>query len=171
MNALELRELHAYDRWANRRLLDVVAGLPAAEAARTVGTQFSMPTLKGMLAHILAAQVIWFERCQGRNPPRLFGDEDFVDMTALRARWDEVEGALQQFVGGLSGSDLRRMVDYANTRGEPFALPLWVLLQHVANHSTHHRSEVATMLTMIHGSPPPTDLDVYHLITSGQMKG
>jgi uncharacterized damage-inducible protein DinB len=65
--------------------------------------------------------------------------------------------------------DLSREVHYRNTEGKAFHLPLWPLLQHVANHSTHHRSEVATMLTMVHGSPPPTDLVVFHLIQSGQM--
>jgi uncharacterized damage-inducible protein DinB len=43
------------------------------------------------------------------------------------------------------------------------SLPLWVLLQHVANHSTHHRSEVATMLIMVpyagEGGKEPLVLD------------
>jgi uncharacterized damage-inducible protein DinB len=45
---------------------------------------------------------------------------------------------------------------------------LWPLLQHVANHATHHRSEVATMLTMLSGSPPDTGIATYRLLVSGQ---
>jgi uncharacterized damage-inducible protein DinB len=165
-----VRELYAYDRWANRRLFDAVAALPPGEATRPVGTQFSMPTLKGMLAHILAAEVAWLQRFKGESPMALLGDADFADLPALRLRWDSAEHELQEFVQGLTEEELSRLVHYRNTKGEPFSLPLGVLLQHVANHSTHHRSEVATMLTMIQGSPPPTDLVVYHLVVSGQLK-
>jgi uncharacterized damage-inducible protein DinB len=35
------------------------------------------------------------------------------------------------------------------------------LLQHVVNHATHHRSEVATMLTIVSGSPPDTGINTY----------
>jgi uncharacterized damage-inducible protein DinB len=33
----------------------------------------------------------------------------------------------------------------------------------VANHATHHRSEIATMITMIKGSPPDSGLNTYLL--------
>ena len=32
---------------------------------------------------------------------------------------------------------------------------------HVPNHATHHRSEIATMLTMASGSPPDTGINSY----------
>jgi uncharacterized radical SAM superfamily protein len=42
------------------------------------------------------------------------------------------------------------------------------LLQHVPNHATHHRSEIATMITMISGSPPDTGVNSYLLLRTGQ---
>jgi uncharacterized damage-inducible protein DinB len=36
------------------------------------------------------------------------------------------------------------------------------MLLHVPNHATHHRSEIATMLTMVSGSPPDTGLMSYY---------
>jgi uncharacterized damage-inducible protein DinB len=33
----------------------------------------------------------------------------------------------------------------------------------VVNHATHHRSEVATMLTIISGSPPDTGINTYRV--------
>ena len=171
MTALLIRQLYAYDRWANRRLLDVVAALPAEAVTRDMGQQWSFPTLKGMFAHILGAEIVWLARFRGESPTRLPSDADFPDLEALLARWGEHERDMQEFVEGLSEADLARMVEYKNTRGDAFTLPLWALLQHVANHSTHHRSEAATMLTLIQGSPPFTDLMVYHLVASGQAKG
>ena len=38
---------------------------------------------------------------------------------------------------------------------------LGMLLVHVPNHATHHRSEIATMLTMVSGPPPDTGINSY----------
>ena len=50
-------------------------------------------------------------------------------------------------MGALTTADPSQMVEYRNTQGKSFGLPLGPLLQHVANHATHDRSEIATMLT------------------------
>jgi uncharacterized damage-inducible protein DinB len=164
-----IRELYEYDRWANRRLFDAVAGLPAGEAEREIGKQFSFPTLKGMLVHVLGALTIWLTRWQGTSPTAMLSPGEFRDLSALRRRWDEQDERLRAFIDGLREPDLARVIHYTNTQGQAFRLPLLPLMQHVANHSTHHRSEVATMLTMLGTAPPPTDLVVYHLVRSGQL--
>ena len=164
-----VKALYDYDRWANRRLFDAVAGLPPGTADRELGPQFSFPTLKGMLAHILGAEAIWLARWKGSSPAAILSAKDFPDLAALGARWNQVEAELAEFVAGLSEVHLTRVVRYTNIQGQSFSLLLWPLMQHVANHSTHHRSEVATMLTMLEVAPPPTDLVIYHLVRSGQM--
>jgi uncharacterized damage-inducible protein DinB len=162
-----VRDLFAYHRWANRRLFDVAAAL-GPEVDRDMGTQWSVPTLKGMLAHIYAADLAWLSRWNGTSPTRLLGGDDFPTLADLRARWDTLEREQQAFIDTLTADDLGRPVDYRNTAGRAFRLPLGPLLQHVANHATHHRSEAATMLTMLRGSPPATDLLVYQLQRTGQ---
>lgn len=164
-----VKALYAYDRWANRRLFEAVVSLPAGTADREVGSQFSFPTLKGMLAHILGAEVNWLARWKGHSPSSILRAKDVPDLDALRARWNELEAELSAFIDGLSEADLARVIHYKTTEGQPRSLPFWPLLQHVANHSTHHRSELATMLTMLGVAPPPTDLVIYHLVQSGQM--
>ena len=164
-----LKALYDYDRWANRRLFDKVVSLPPGAADREMGPQFSFPTLKGMLAHILGAEAIWLARWKGSSPTAILKAKDFPDLEALSSRWHRVEAELSAFIGGLSDADLTRVIRYTNTEGQSFSLQLWPLMQHVANHSTHHRSELATMLTMLGVAPPPTDLVVYHLVQSGQM--
>ena len=66
---------------------------------------------------------------------------------------------------------MTRIVRYTSTlfKDRDLALPLGGLLQHVVNHATHHRSEIATMITMLSGSPPGTDLVVYQLMQAGQI--
>lgn len=162
-----VRGLYDYHWWANRRLFDVAAGLGAG-VEREVGRQFSFPTLRGMFAHIYGADWIWFERWNGRSPTKVPGPDDIGRFTALRERWDALEKEQRRFVEGLTAADLGRVIDYRNTEGRPFRAPLWGLLQHVPNHATHHRSEAATMITMISGSPPDTGMNTYLNTSSGQ---
>lgn len=162
-----MRELYDYHRWANHRLFDVAATL-GADVDRDVGKQFSFPTLKGMFAHIYGADWIWLTRWKGTSPPRVPGGVDFATLADLRARWDEFEREQRAFIDALAEADLGRVVEFKDTAGTPFRLPLGGLLQHVANHATHHRSEIATMLTMLRGSPPFTDLVLYLREKSGQ---
>ena len=157
-----IRDLYDYHRWANRRLFDVAAGLGDA-VARNMGAQWSFPTLKGMFAHIYGADNVWLTRWKGSSPGRLLGDADFPTVADLRTRWDALETEQRAFVDGLAEADLARPVVYKNTSGQEFRVALGPLLQHVVNHATHHRSEAATMITLISGSPPDTGINTYRV--------
>ena len=156
-----IRDLYGYHHWANRRLFDVAVGLGDAAVARDMGKHWSVPTLKGMFAHIYGADTIWLTRWRGTSPSRIPGDADFSSMADLRARWDALESEQRAFVDGLDEAGLARVVSYKNTEGAQFDVALGALLQHVVNHATHHRSEAATMITLISGSPPDTGINTY----------
>ena len=159
--------LYAYHRWANRRLFGIAAALGEDACGRDIGKQFSFPTLRRMFAHIYGADAAWLARWKGASPTVLPG-ADIATMVELRAKWDALEREQQAFVDVLTAGDVGRDVHYKNTEGTPFHTPLGVLVQHVANHATHHRSELATMLTMVSASPPDTGLVTWYRITSGQ---
>ncbi|MBI1848246.1 MAG: DinB family protein [Candidatus Rokubacteria bacterium] len=142
MSVEMVRSLYAYHRWANRRLFDVVAGLGEATAAKEIGPQFSFPTLKGMLAHIYGADYVWLTRWKGSTPARLPGDADFATLADLRGTWDALETEQTAHVEALTEAALARGCEYKNTAGKPFRGQIAALLQHVANHATHHRSEL-----------------------------
>ncbi|HYB69926.1 MAG TPA: DinB family protein [Candidatus Bathyarchaeia archaeon] len=157
-----IQDLYDYHRWANRRLFDVATGLGDA-VGRDMGRHFSFPTLKGMFAHVYGADHVWLTRWKGSSPSRLLGDADFATMADLRARWDVLEAEQRAFVEALGEADLARPVVYKNTEGKEFRVALGPLLQHVVNHATHHRSEAATMITLISGSPPDTGINTYRV--------
>jgi uncharacterized damage-inducible protein DinB len=163
MSTALIREHYDYHRWANRQLFDIAVGVGAEGVSRDMGKHWSFPTLKAMFAHIFAADSIWLSRWKGQSPGRLFGDGDFTSMGDLRTRWDPLEAEQRAFVEGLGEADLIRVIDYKNTEGAQFRVGLGALLLHVANHATHHRSEVATMLTLISGSPPDTGINTYRV--------
>jgi len=155
-----IRELYDYHRWANRRLFDVAMGLGEA-VTRDMGRQWSVPTVKGMFAHLYGADAVWLARWQGASPTRLAGDADFSSLADLRARWDVLEGQQRAFIDALDDAALARRVTYKNTQGEELHIALGPALHHVVNHATHHRSEAATMITLISGSPPDTGIANY----------
>jgi uncharacterized damage-inducible protein DinB len=61
-------------------------------------------------------------------------------------------------------------VHYKDTAGNLYYTPLGILLTHVAAHGNHHRSEVATMLTMLGSPPPDTGVVTWHRTVTGQLR-
>jgi uncharacterized damage-inducible protein DinB len=86
----------------------------------------------------------------------------------LGERWVGLEREQADYLASLRPSDLDRTIQYRLLSGKEYAQPLALLLHHVPDHGTHHRSEIATMLTMMSGSPPGTGLARFIAIRSGQ---
>ncbi len=66
-------------------------------------------------------------------------------------------------MGGLSDDDAARHLATTGPDGSEFGFPLWQMMQHVANHNTQHRSEIAIMLTEFDCSPGDVDLVFYQM--------
>jgi uncharacterized damage-inducible protein DinB len=169
MSLAMIRDLYAYNRWANHRLFGFAAALGDEACGRDLGKHFSVPTVARMFAHLYGAEWIWLNRWRGSSPASLPGAE-LGTMAAVRQKWDGLEAEEQAFLEGLSDTDLGRTIDFKNTEGKAYSAPLGQLLQHVANHATHHRSEIATMVTLLSGSPPDTGINSWILMRTGQMR-
>jgi uncharacterized damage-inducible protein DinB len=167
---MKTQDLYAYHRWANRRLFDVAAALGEEACGREVGAQFSFPTLRRMFAHVYGAETVWLSRWKGAGIVTGLPGADIPTMAALRAKWDALESEQRAFVEALAPVELGREVHYKNTDGTAYHTPLGVLLEHVVTHAGHHRSEIATMLTMVSGSPPESSVIAWHRVLSGQVK-
>ena len=76
----------------------------------------------------------------------------------MRERWFEQEHRLLAFVGGLTQSDLDRVIEYKTLKFGVYRNPLWQSMQHVVNHGTYHRGQVTTMLRQLGAEPILTDL-------------
>ena len=162
-----IRELWEYHHWANRRLFEVTAGLGEEVAGREVGTQFSLPTLRRMFAHIYSADWSRLQSWTGHSPTAVPG-ADIKTLGQLRQRWDELESEQRRFIAALNENGLGRVIELGDSEGRTHRCPLGLLLLHIPNHATHHRSEIATMLTMVSGSPPGTGILAYYAQKSGQ---
>ena len=160
MNVEDIRLHYTYNSWANHRTLDSCAGLSLEQFTRDLGSSFR--SVRDTLAHIYGAEWIWLERWHGRIPKALPSPADFPDFDSVRSRWAQHEANLDAFIASLTPSELDRIIKYKNTQGAPFEGPLWPMLQHVVNHGSYHRGQIATLLRQLGAKPVSTDLIVFH---------
>ena len=147
MNVDDVRYLFEYDRWANARMFDAVDSL----------TEEQFAAVRETLAHIAGVEWIWFQRCNGVNPTSTPEWMDNPTRDVLREQLRLIERDWQNYLAALTDDDLSRVVNYVRLAGEPGSRKLVHLLQHVVNHSTYHRGQVATRMRQAGGTPLGTD--------------
>ncbi|MCJ8144122.1 DinB family protein [Ancylobacter sp. A5.8] len=155
------RDLAAYNRWANARLLDACARVSRAEYREERGAFFG--SIHGTLNHLLAADRIWMARFTGEGPTAGRLDaiicEELEQLGRERAREDE---RIVGYVGRLTAADLATELSYTNSSGARFAQPLASTLDHFFNHQTHHRGQAHTLLTQFLGNAGGPSLDLIY---------
>jgi uncharacterized damage-inducible protein DinB len=154
----EARFLLAFTRWASAQILTAAEQLPADAFTRDLRSSF--PSVRDTLVHMLWSDAVWLERCRGRSPRDLLEPTAFPTVPALRARWSPVETGFLALVSD-QATDLTRLVTYINRKGEQWTYPLGSIIRHVANHATHHRGQLVTMLRQLGRVPPTTELLVF----------
>lgn len=86
----------------------------------------------------------------------LFRPELFPDVAAVRSKLDEIEKEQTEFVNGVTNESLQRMLPLRGAQ-----IRLGHLMQHLANHSTYHRGQVALMMRQVGGKPLATDFHMF----------
>jgi uncharacterized damage-inducible protein DinB len=160
MNAEDFRLLYEYNSWANHRTLEACSSLTDEQFARDLGSSF--PSIRDTLAHVCEVEWLWLERWLGRSASSMRPGSDFPTLDSLRRRWQEVEASLTQYVNALKPEDIARVVEHKTTKGVPQAAPLWQMLQHLVNHGTYHRGQIATMLRQLGSKAESTDLIFFY---------
>jgi uncharacterized damage-inducible protein DinB len=155
----EARDLFGYSAWANGRMFDAAAALPADQLSATIASSF--PSVLGTLGHIIAAEWIWLRRWQGDSPAATPAWATGSSLSELRARLTDVESERGRLFGQLADADLERIVEYRRMSGEAHADQLADLVRHAVNHSTYHRGQLVTQLRQVGAHPPGTDFVTY----------
>jgi uncharacterized damage-inducible protein DinB len=157
MDLNDFRTLYDFNAWANRHTLDACSALSPDQFLRGLGSSFG--SVRDTLAHIYGGEWIWHERFLGRVPAGgLPSSADFPDFDSIRKRLTEMDATLVDFVAALKPEDLDRVVEFKSTVFGVIGAPLAQFLQHLANHGTYHRGQVATMLRQLGAKATGTDL-------------
>jgi uncharacterized damage-inducible protein DinB len=162
----DIQLLYEYDRWANNRVLQAVSALRAEQFTRDLGGSF--PSVRDALVHIIAGEWGWLAYWKEPSPgsafltdlrtrrDALFNPAAFPDVAAVHAKWAEVEQEQAEFVSCLTNESLEKMLPFRTTQ-----VRLAHLMQHLANHSTYHRGQVALMMRQLDAVPLATDFHVF----------
>jgi uncharacterized damage-inducible protein DinB len=95
-------------------------------------------------------------------PAGLLPASDFTDLASLRARSEQIQQGLTDYVGQLAARDLEESFEYRDLKGNVHKNVRWQTLQHLANHGTYHRGQIATMLRQLGVKPVSTDLIAFY---------
>src|ERR1700677_849597 len=169
MNVEEIRLLYGFNSWANQRTREACAALTPEQFTRELGSSFS--SVRDTMAHLLGAEWIWLERWMGRTPTVFPKAADFPDIPSLERRWAEIDRELNAYVASLKPEDLTRVLHYKTMAGTPMEGQIWQMLQHVVNHGSYHRGQIATLLRQLGAKPNSTDLIGYYRELAVKAKG
>ena len=135
--------IYQFNQWANGLFIEVLQG-----------QNFKNQKILVLLAHIASAQYIWLNRLKKleMDIPGVWEPMSFDQ--AKQA----IEESSQMWLDFL-GSDLsfEEVISYKNTKGVAFKTRLDDIIKHVANHGTHHRGQIATLLRQENIAPPASD--------------
>jgi uncharacterized damage-inducible protein DinB len=160
--------LYAYDRWANNRVLQAASALSAEQFTRDLGGSFR--SVRDTLLHIIGGEWGWLTYWKEASPgpaflknlwdrhDALFNPQAFPDFASVQSKWVEVEKEQIEFVSHLTDESLGKMLPIRGTQ-----VRLMYLMQHLANHSTYHRGQVALMLRQLGAKPLATDFHLFLL--------
>ena len=161
MNLAYLQTLLDYHYWARDIVLDAVTVLPREKFTETVESSFK--SLRDTVAHMYAADFVWYARWMGRAPQGLIAYDQFPDPTSIRTAWKDLEMEVRQFVTNRGEAGVTELFDYTLLSGAPDTAPFWQMLVHVVNHGSYHRGQLASKLKRLGAEPAGTDLVVWAL--------
>ncbi|HEX7253415.1 MAG TPA: DinB family protein [Thermoanaerobaculia bacterium] len=164
MKLADVRTLFAYNRWANRRLLDAVAQLSTEELDRDVRASFA--SMKGTLRHLLWGERAWLRFWRAGSFERDLSPSDLPDLPSIQAAWSRLEEEQGAFLRKLTEEKLA-----APCPVDENSYVLAELIQHAVNHSTHHRGQVTLMLRQLGRTPPNTGFRQFLTVSRSASSG
>jgi uncharacterized damage-inducible protein DinB len=128
--------------------------------ARVLAAALQQEAACPALTHIYAAEEVWLRRLTGEESFQLAAVVKPASMKDLAGVWPALHQRWDQFADSVS--DWEKMAPHRNSRGELFEMPVWQIVMHVTNHSTHHRGQVVKQMRDAGHTPPPTDLILFY---------
>jgi len=166
MNKDDTQLLYEYDRWANNRVLRAASVLSAEQFTRDLSGSFR--SVRDALVHIIGGEWGWLTYWKGPSPSSafltdlwtrqdtLFNPSAFPNVAVVQSKWAEIEKEQAEFVNRVTNESLEKMLPFRGTQ-----VSLAHLMQHLANHSTYHRGQVALMMRQLDAKPLSTDFHVF----------
>ncbi|HTG46873.1 MAG TPA: DinB family protein [Actinomycetota bacterium] len=163
MDAETLLPFVRFHAWANDRIMTTAAALSDEEFRGPAPLDHG--TVVQTLRHLVDVDWSWREFCTGHDVGQAYAWEFFPleDLAQMHAFSREEDARLRTYVEGLGAAALAEPMRL-DPEDETDTVPRWMIVAHVVNHGTQHRSEVARFLTDRGHSPGELDLiDAFRL--------
>jgi uncharacterized damage-inducible protein DinB len=163
----DLKDLYDYNAWANEEVRQVIRGLDKEVFSQDLKS--SHRSLRGTVAHIASAEWIWLQRWKGISPGQMLAEEQFATTEMAVSRWTSIDQDVTDFVNTLQASDLGVTFSFTTTEGKKLSGVLWQAMQHLVNHSSYHRGQIAALLRQLGQTPRSTDLIKYYRLKAASV--
>ncbi len=149
MNKEFILGLLKYNHWANLQALGSIKQLSKSDEK-----------LISLFCHLLISERTWFERIRKREHT-FTGFWDQLTLEQCEEYIHEFNKQWLDYVSESGEKELDRICVYRSSEGELFNNTVREIVQHVVNHSSYHRGQIAVLVKKNKGTPAITDYIVF----------
>lgn len=146
--------LFAYDRWANRKVLDACCKLTAEQYVAEPVPGWS--SVRATISHIALATDFNLRTLAGDPADGIPTEADLVTVDDAARFLERAYRRFEELRSTLT-PEWQSTVLTLCAVGRSFTLPRWAILRHIVNHSTYHRGQIASKLKRLGTEQPNTD--------------
>jgi uncharacterized damage-inducible protein DinB len=138
-----LVRLFEYNQWANQLFCETI-----------LNADYQNKKIDVLISHTLAAELIWLDRISPVNTPVL----GVWELLSLNEAIESLKAADELWLSYLKEDPaIDTVIKYTDSAGKKHQTILKDIITHVANHGTHHRGQLATLLRQENIAPPASD--------------
>ena len=146
--------LFAYDRWANRKVLDACRQLTAQQYGAEPVPGWS--SVRSTIFHIALVTDFHLRTLADGPDDRMPTEADLATVDDAAQLLERAYRRFEELRPTLTPERLNTML-MLRWPGHTATLPRWALLRNIVNHSSYHRGQIASKLKRFGIEPPNTD--------------
>ena len=146
--------LFAYDRWANRKVLDACCKLTAEQFVAEPVPGWS--SVRSTISHIALATEFNLRTLASDPDDRIPTEADLATVDDVAQLLERAYRRFEELRPTLTPERLNTVLTL-RAIGRTFTLPRWAILRHIVNHSSYHRGQNASKLKRFGIEQPITD--------------
>ncbi len=150
----DLAALFAYDRWANRKVLDACRRLTAQQYDAEPVAGWS--SVRSTLSHIALVTAFHLRTLAGDADESLPTEADLATVDDTARLLERAYRRFEELRPLLTPQWLSTMLTL-RWPGHTATLPRWALLRHIVHHASYHRGQIAAKLKRFGIEQPNTD--------------
>ena len=160
IDATTVRMLMRYKAWANGKMFDAMAALPAGEVMKERVSLFK--NMVNTMGHLYAVDLVWKGHIEGK-PHGIAALNTVIHETldALRPAQESSDRWFIEWADRLTDAQSNERITFTLIGGNQGDMTRGEVALHIANHTSYHRGFAADMFFQVPVRPPTMDLPVF----------